>query len=260
MPEITKHVPGMFSWADLGTTDVAAAKQFYTGLFGWTYRDDPMGPDSFYSRAFLGDKDVCALFKQQPEQAKLGIPPHWDSYITVESADAAAAAASAAGGKVLAPPFDVFDAGRMTVLQDPTGAVIAAWQPKQHLGARLMNEAGTLCWTELMTGDTDAAGTFYGRVFGWTPDLMPMPTGAYTVFKAGGQSACGMMAFPPGMPPMPPCWTVYFAVKSCDESAGKASSTGGKVLNPPTDIPGVGRFAVLQDPQGVVFAILEPKM
>jgi hypothetical protein len=258
MPEITKHTPGMFSWAELGAADVPGAKKFYSELFGWTYQDDPMGAEGVYSRALAGGKDVCAIYPQQAEQAKQGVPPHWAAYITVESADALAEKAGRLGGKALMPPFDVMDVGRMVVIQDPTGATIAGWQPRKHIGARLMNEPGALCWVELMTTDVEAAGKFYANAFGWKPESMPMPTGTYTVFTVGEQPAAGMMALPPEMKGAPPHWLVYFAVQGCDDTAAKANSLGGQIVSPPMDIPTVGRFAVLQDPARVTFAILQP--
>jgi predicted enzyme related to lactoylglutathione lyase len=258
MPEITKHEPGMFCWSDLGTTDVAAAKKFYSAIFGWSYQDDPMGPDQVYSRALVDGKDVCAIYAQQQEQAKMGIPPHWASYIAVTSADDAEAKAGQFGGKAAMPAFDVFDAGRMTVVMDPSGAAIGAWQAGKHIGARVSGEPGTLCWTELMTNNIDAAGRFYCGVFGWSPEAMPMPSGTYTVFKASDKPAAGMMAFPPEMQGIPPHWMVYFQVAGADATVAQATSLGAKVYAPPQDIPGVGRFAVLADPQGVAFAILQP--
>jgi predicted enzyme related to lactoylglutathione lyase len=261
MPEVTKHTPGMFSWADLGTTDPAAAKKFYTALFGWSYQDDPMGPNEVYSRALLDGKDVCAIYRQQAEQAKMGIPPHWASYVTVDSADATAERATKAGGNVPMPPFDVFDAGRMVFVMDPTGAAIAGWEPRKHIGARVFGDPGALCWTELMTTDTDRAGKFYCDVFGWTTEAMSMDKGgSYTIFKVGDRGAAGMMATPPEMKGIPPHWMVYFAVADCDATVAKCTAEGGKVFFPATDIPSVGRFAVLSDPQGVAFSVLQPKM
>ena len=99
MPEITKHAPGTLCWADLGTTDVAAAKAFYAALAGWTFRDMPIGPGQVYSMAQIGGKDVCAIYKQMDDQAKMGVPPHWQPYIAVDSADAACSRAAAAGGR-----------------------------------------------------------------------------------------------------------------------------------------------------------------
>src|SRR5919197_2424863 len=145
MGERTQHAPGTFSWADVTTTDQEAAKAFYTGLFGWEIEDVPVGEGVFYSMARVGGRDVAAISPQPPQQRDAGVPPVWNSYITVESADAAAERAAELGATVHAPPFDVMDAGRMAVIQDPQGAFFMVWQPKSHHGAQLVNAPGALC-------------------------------------------------------------------------------------------------------------------
>lgn len=261
MTVMTKHEPGTFSWADLGTPDVAAAKKFYTALFGWSYRDDPMGPGEFYSRALLGGHDVCALYPQRDQQKQLGVPPHWSAYITVTSADDVAKQVKAAGGTVVMEPFDVFDAGRMLFLEDPSGGTIAGWEPRKHIGAGVMFQPGALCWAELDTTNVDAAGKFY-TALGWKAETNDVGTGPYTVFKAGDVATAGMMAMPPPMQAqgIPSTWSVYFAVADCDATIATAKTNGGSVAVPSTNIPTVGRFAFLLDPQGIAFGILQPAM
>src|SRR5215469_6175942 len=124
MGERTKYTPGAFSWTDLTTADQPAAKQFYSDLFGWTAVDNPIGDDMVYSMMQIGGKDVAAISPQMQAQREAGAPPTWNSYVTVESADAAADRAQKLGATVSAPPFDVFDAGRMAVIQDPQGAFL----------------------------------------------------------------------------------------------------------------------------------------
>src|SRR5262245_9257990 len=165
--EISKHAPGTFCWVELATTDQRGAKKFYSELFGWSANDMPMGPDSFYSIMQLRGKDAAALYQLDQEQRARGVPPHWNLYIAVESADEAAKAITAAGGKTMMDPCDVFDAGRMCVAQDPTGATFAVWQPGKNIGVQVSNEANAFCWGELATRDAAAATAFYGKVFGW---------------------------------------------------------------------------------------------
>jgi predicted enzyme related to lactoylglutathione lyase len=184
----------------------------------------------------------------------MGIPPHWQSYVTVADVDATAAAVPKAGGTVLAGPFDVMDAGRMAVLADPTGAVIAAWQPKNHIGAELVNEHGTLTWNELMSPDIPKASKFYKAVFGWDAETSEGQGMTYTEFKLDGQSIAGGMA--PPMEGIPPVWGVYFAVDDADATMAEATKRGATVLNGPIDIP-IGRFAVMMDPQGAVFSVIK---
>ncbi|MBV8952007.1 MAG: VOC family protein [Actinobacteria bacterium] len=188
------------------------------------------------------------------EQAAQGIPPHWQSYVTVADADASAATAKKAGGTVLAEPFDVMDVGRMAVVADPTGAVIALWQAKNHIGAELVNEPGTLTWTELISPDVPKAAKFYKALFGWDSETSEGPPMTYTEFKLDDQSIAGAMA--PPMEGIPPNWGVYFAVDDTDKTIAEATKRGATVLNGPIDIP-VGRFAVLMDPQGAVFSVIK---
>lgn len=255
--EISKHTPGTFCWVELATTDQNAAKTFYGELFGWGANDLPMGPDSSYTMFQLHGKDIGAVYQQMPDQVSQGIPPNWLSYIAVENADEMARAIKAAGGQLMMEPFDVFDAGRMAVAQDPTGAVFAIWQAGKNCGVGIKNENNVMCWQELTTRDVEAAKTFYSTVFGWnavTKDGGPMP---YTEIDLNGQQFGGMLKMAAEWGEMPSHWMVYFAVADCDATTQKAESLGGKVCVPPTDIPNTGRFAVLQDPQNAFFSIIK---
>jgi len=146
MPNIDKHPPGAFCWIELATSDQKAAKDFYCSLFGWSASDMPMGPGDFYTMFKLDGRDSGAAYTLRPDQRAQGVPPHWMIYIAVESADQTAARAAELGAKVFAPPFDVYDAGRMAVLQDPTGAVFSIWQPKKNTGIGIAGVHGALCW------------------------------------------------------------------------------------------------------------------
>ena len=251
MTNVDKHEPGSFSWPELATNDPVAAKKFYTSLFGWATEDSPAGPAMVYTTLKKGDRSVGALYQDAKEK---NIPPHWNTYVTVASADAAAQKAKGLGGKVLAEAFDVMEFGRMTVVQDPQGATICLWQPKQHIGAQVVNEPGALCWCELDTTDTASAQKFYTGLFGWGAKVSP----EYTEWQKNGTSIGGMMKIPEQWGPMPPSWLVYFAADDVDATAAKAEKSGGKTIVPPTNIPDMGRFAVLADPQGAVFAIFRP--
>jgi hypothetical protein len=253
MSEVTQHAPGSFCWVELSTTDANGAKKFYTGLFDWTIQDIPIGPDMVYTELQIRQRNVAALCKQQPAEAAAGVPSHWQCYVAAEDAEAIGRKAVELGGKLILPAMDVFDYGRMAVIQDPTGAVFSVWQARKHIGAEIVGETGSMCWHELYTTDTDTAGRFYTGLFGW--GVKPSPE--YSEFQNNGTSMAGMMAITPQMGPMPPCWGVYFTVDDCDAAAEKAKALGGKVLMGPGDIPHVGRFAVIQDPQGAVFSIIK---
>ena len=257
MQEVTKYEPGTFCWVELATSDSAAAKTFYSQLFGWECVDNPMGPDSFYTILRLNGKDVGGLFQLMPEMAAEGVPPNWLSYVSVANADETAEKAKAAGATLMKEPFDVATLGRMAVIQDPTGGVFALWQPLEHQGAGVYNLPGSFCWNELGTHDTQKAGEFYSELFGWPRETNQFGPIEYTMFSGSDRPAGGMFKITPEMGPMPPHWLVYFAVDDCDASVQKATELGAAVMKPADDIPEIGRFAILTDPQGAAFAIIK---
>ena len=259
MPELTSHTPGTFSWTELATTDQKGAVAFYRGLFGWDVNDQPIGEGETYSIFQMRGKDVGAAYTMRPDERQTGAPPHWNNYVAVSNADEAVKKAQSLGGKVLAPPFDVMDHGRMAVLQDPTGAVFQVWQAKSHIGIRIANEPGALCWTELTTSDTKAAEKFYTQLFGWTPKHgaggAPME---YTEFSVGGRPAIGMLPKPAQMPAhIPSYWMPYFQVANIEAATAKAKQLGAKLMVGPQQIPDAGQFAIFNDPQGAMFALFQ---
>lgn len=252
MGERTQFAPGTFSWADLATTDQAAAKEFYSGLFGWVAQDMPVGEGVFYSMMSLDGKSVAAIAPQPQQQRDAGAPPSWQSYVTVEDADAVVERATELGGTAHAPAFDVMEAGRMAVLQDPHGAFFMIWQPRQHIGASLVNAPGALSWNELASPDFDVATAFYGGLFGWTFAPLEGSPEPYLLIQNGERGNGGVR---PLMPPgVPPHWLVYFGVADLDASLSKLDQLGGSRVTEPTDIQ-VGRIAVVRDPQGAAFAL-----
>jgi uncharacterized protein len=259
MPNIDHHAPGSFCWIELATTDQNAAKAFYEALFGWQAADMPMGPGDFYTMFRFQGRDAAATYTLRPDQRSQGVPAHWMLYIAVESADNSAQRAAGLGGQVLAPAFDVFDAGRMAVLQDPTGASFSVWQPKAHTGIGVASVDGTLCWADLDTPDRDRAGTFYSRLFGWELGKEDEePAHAYWHIKNGEEFIGGMTPASHRNPNAPPHWLAYFLVSDCDTSAAKAKDMGAKLFMPPTTFEHVGRISVIADPQGAVFATFQP--
>ena len=259
MTEVTKHENGSFSWAELATSDPKAAKAFYSGLFGWSIVDTPIGPgpEDVYTRLQIGGKDVAALHKLHPGQVAAGVPPNWVTYFTVTDVDATTKKVKSAGGNVLVEPFDVMDLGRMSCVQGPEGAVFYLWQAKKHIGQERVGENGVPCWTELQTKDAGKSGKFLVDVIGY--GLKTDPAGAYTELQVGKTSVAGMR--PIGSAEiLPPHWLIYFMVADADASTKKAQSLGAKILMPPMDIEKVGRFSVLADPQGAAFALFKPAM
>jgi len=254
MGERTNYTPGTFCWTDLTTTDQGAAKAFYSGLFGWKAEDLPVGEGFVYSMMRLNGKDVAAISPQPRQQREAGIPPAWNSYVAVESADAVADRASELGATVHAPPFDVLESGRMAVIQDPQGAFFMPWQARQHSGAKLVNAPGALAWNELASPDLDASSAFYSELFAWTLEPFEGSPGTYLVIRNGDSGNGGFREVNQGEPPN---WSVYFGTEDIDDGLAKVEELGGEKLMPePVDI-GVAKIGIVRDPQGAFFTLYD---
>lgn len=256
MPIITKYAPGEFCWADLGTTDVTGAKLFYQALFGWKAKDVPMGNGEYYSIMRVSGKDACALYPMQDVQRKKKAPPSWLPYIAIKEVDATVKSAKAARGKVIMGPMDVMDQGRQAVMLDPSGAAFSIWQARKHYGAQISGKSGTICWHDLNTKKTSAASKFYSKVFGWKAIDQKYDGNAYHLFKVKRKNVGGMWPYP--MKKLPSCWITYWQVASCAKIVAKAKRLGGRALLGTILVPEMCRFAILRDPQGAVFGVLEP--
>ena len=249
---------GNFCWNELATRDAAASKAFYTELFGWGSEATPMPGDAGgeYTLLKLGEIPIGGLYEMNAPQFE-GVPPHWAVYVSVEDVDATVAKAAEGGGKVVWGPFDVPDVGRMAGIADPTGAVICAFQ---NTGSPhrpdMESQVGSFCWAELHTNDTDAAGAFYEKVFGWSPKSSDAGPMKYYEWINGGTPIGGMMQIDPNWGPVPPNWTTYVSVADCDATVAKAAELGAKTLVPPTTIPEVGRFSMFMDPAGAGIAVI----
>ncbi len=176
----------------------------------------------------------------------------------VGSADDAAKRAADLGGTVLKDAFDVFNAGRLAVLQDPTGAVFCVWEPKENKGTGIAHVDGTLRWADLSTPDPQRASKFYSGLFGW--QIMSDdedPEHNYLHIKNGEHFIGGIPPASYRQPGTPPHWLPYFNAFNCDAVADKAKALGAKFYLPPMTMENVGRFAVLADPQGAVFALFQ---
>ncbi|HET7483464.1 MAG TPA: VOC family protein [Actinomycetota bacterium] len=257
MPEISKHVETMYSYADLATTDLRGAIDFYTGLFGWDVDEVPLGESGqVYAIFKKNGKTTAAAADQQPQQREAGVPPMWNTYFTVYDVDNRTKEAERAGGTIHAGPFDVFDNGRMSVIQDPNGAFFSIWQPATSIGAEVMHEHGALTWTESVQTDIEKGRAFYGELFGWDFDSMGMGDGkTYTVCKKDDVNVCGLME--PLGPDMPSFWLNYFAVDDCGAAVAAARDLGAQIMRDATPIPGVGTFGLINDPQGAGFGVLQ---
>jgi uncharacterized protein len=246
MGERDRYAPGTLSWAELMTSDGEAAKAFYGRLFGWGFDDRPAGEAGTYTMCMLGDRAAAGLMAAPDE------PPHWNCYITVASADDAARRAQELGATIAAPPFDVMEAGRMAVVQDPTGAFVCVWEAREHPGAQVVNVPGAMTWNDLATPDVAAAARFYGEWLGWTTEEIPGAQG-YTVIRNGDRTNGGMR---PLAAEEPPNWMPYFGVDDLEAASDRVTEGGGRVLVPKMTVP-AGSFVVFADPQGAVSALFE---
>ena len=185
------------------------------------------------------------------------MPPHWNCYVTVEYADASAARAAELGATLLAEPFDVFDAGRMAAFADPQGAVLSVWQPKENIGAGLVNVPGALTWNDLISPDVEASAAFYRALFGWEISEMEGSGGQYWSITNDGRLNGGMMPMPEGGHP---AWNLYFACEDVDATIARAGELGGETVMGPMDVPNGSRFAILRDPRNAVFSVASGAM
>jgi len=257
MTRMTEHPHGHWCWMELSTTDADGAKAFYGELLGWDFFDTPAGPDMTYTFLRLDGDDVGALYAQPAAQREAGVPPHWLIYAAVDDVDAAVARIGELGG-VAEGPYDVGEAGRCAMVTDPQGARFALWWAGEHCGAARLGEPGAWVWSELLTRDPEAAEAFYGGLFGWGCQASPSaPPGTYSEWKDGDESVGGLMELPAEWGgAVPPHWMLYLQVEDPDATAARAAELGGRVEVPPTDVPGVGRFTLLADPQGARFTAM----
>ena len=259
MGERAEHAPGTFSWVDVASTDLDGATAFYEGLLGWDHVDAPIGDGAVYRMFGLRGKNVAAGAELRDEERSHGIPPHWNNYVTVTSADDTAARVSELGGNLMMDPFDVFDSGRMAVFTDPTGAVLCVWEPRAHIGAELVNDPGCLTWNELSTTDVDRAKGFYADLFGWSYEDVGTDEMPYTTIRNGDRMNGGIRPW-----------------ETQEQQSGRAAQLDSllhvgrprsqrhadrrarrQVMVGPMAILQGSRIAVARDPQGAVFALFE---
>jgi len=267
MSDQDRYIAGVPCWTDTTQRDPQAAREFYGGLFGWTFQDaTPEGVPGTYTLALLPGGDVGAIASRDDDDGST--PPSWTTYIWVTDADETVAKVRAAGGSVLAEPSEAAGAGRMAAVADPAGAVFYLWQPQAHRGAAVVNEPGSVVFNTLETPDLDGARDFYGAVFGWElhdgfwslpayADFLERRTpgrhaamadagapasfeAAVAAARAGDHTGSGAR------------WDVTFAVADADAAAARARELGGRVDVEPFDAPWT-RATVITDPQGATF-------
>ena len=234
-------------WVDYGASDVEAAKEFYGRLFGWEFTG---GEPQFggYIVATRNGESAAGLSPLMDP----GDSPGWTTYFAADDARAAADRVREAGGTVVVEPMEVGPLGTMVIALDPQGNAFALWQAGQHPGVRVYNEPGALVWNEAAVEDPASAREFYSTVFGFTFDEGSGAEG-YTTFATGGNPLGDLGGLRPGSPKG---WTVSFAVESVDDTVAQVEPAGGKVTMAPKDTE-YGRFAVVEDPWGAPFAVMQ---
>jgi predicted enzyme related to lactoylglutathione lyase len=244
---------GQFVWYEDMTKDPREAIAFYSEVVGW--RTEPF-QGSDYTMWVSKQGPLGGVMKQAGEQAKEGAPAHWLAHVQVDDVEAAAARAKLLGGRIYKAPTDIPTVGRFAVIADPQGAAIAIFKPAGEMPLHDVTEDGEFCWNELMTTDTAAAFKFYSDLFGWkiVEEMDMGPMGTYRVFGVGDNRLGGMMTTPKGHA-SPPAWLFYAETSDLDAALRRATTKGAKLLNGPMDVPGGGRIAQFEDPQGAAFAL-----
>lgn len=246
----TRNTPwpnGTPCWVDYGASDLDATKRFYADLLGWEYTGGEPEFGGYVTATRNGEQAAGLGPQQDPDD-----PPRWTTYFAADDAAAVAARITDAGGTVLVEPMEVGPMGTMVIALDPQGNPFGLWQSGMHTGFRIFNEPGGVTWNEAAVDDPDGARAFYGQVFGFRFDEMP-EAGGYTTFATDDRPLGGLGGHQPGSPKG---WTTCFSVASTDDAVATAEAAGGKVTMAATDTP-FGRFAVLEDPWGAAFSVME---
>lgn len=241
-----KFTHGQFVWRELATSDPKKAAAFYSELFGWKITETDMGGGFIYRLVHLGDRQIAGIWT-----AEKGMPTFWGGYISVDDVDAAAKRASAAGGSVFKEPADIPNVGRFAVVCDGQRAVTMPFKSAQGDPEKSARPGpGEFCWESLGTTNAAAAKEFYTKVYGWeVKEFAPgMP-----YFAAGDAQVASFMEDAK----QHPAWMSYVAVAKLGEARDRAKRLGATIIAEEIPVPGIGKFAVIQDPQGAFLSLFE---
>jgi predicted enzyme related to lactoylglutathione lyase len=248
---------GRFVWYELLTTDMEAAKAFYTSVIGWGTRDASL-PGAAYKLFTVGDVSVSGLMSLPPEARKMGAEPRWLGYVGVTDVDAVADRIKHRGGTVHVPPTDMPGISRFSIVADPQLATFAVVQQMSQEQRDALGKPGYVGWHELFAADWEKVFAFYGELFDWRKaDADVDPMGTYQLFAAGGQTIGGMFTKPPMVPVS--FWLYYFNVDDIDAAAARVTAGGGRILEGPIEVPGGRKIVRCTDPQDAMFALTEKR-
>ena len=251
------YADGQFCRVDLMSRNLSEAKQFYTSLFGWQAIDQDTQGGPPYTIFTLAERQLCGLGQMSDEMQASGMPPVWNSYVSVDDLEKTLARAEQLGATVTMPAMQVVDAGKMAVIQDPTGAFVSFWEKINHWGAAHVNDPNTWVWNELLCNNPNSAISFYSQLFEWRFEKEQSDSpNDYWLFENDQLRNGGLMQITEDMQGCPPNWSVYFAVSEIDRATDGVQRFGGQVLNGPFEVS-VGQIAVVTDPQGAAFQLIQ---
>ncbi len=262
MPLLEKYQHGVPCWIDLATTDLEAAKEFYSGLFGWSYIDEQMGEMGIgaYSMAMVDDIATATIYELGPDQLRPVAKPAWNVYVVVNDIEATLQNVQQNSGTVVLDATDVDRAGRVAVIEDPTSCQATLWQPDEFQASLIRAEPGAFTWAEHASTDRERSVRFYENVLGIETVTTPMGNlDAYTTWMVGDIAVAGMFQWPDEMiaDGVPSMWFVYFQVNDLDASVEYVETNGGQAMADAPVETDVGRILVMRDPQGADFCIIE---
>jgi hypothetical protein len=249
--------PGLPCWNEIASADPATAKAFYRQVMGWEAVDQPMDPGGVYTLFRSAGREVAGCYRLRPEQHAVGVAPHWLVYLSVTDSHDAAARAGRLGGHTLLPPTEVPDMGRFAVVAAPGGALLGLWQDLTDAPWEEPPQApGHPCWAELHTRDPQQAEAFYRGLVDWRAGEREYGGRSYTVLFREERPVASLDTDPVA-PEGRDLWLPYFAVADAAAALAAAEAAGGRVARELRTVPGLGRYGVVQDPEGALFAVKE---
>jgi predicted enzyme related to lactoylglutathione lyase len=257
--------PGKFEWADLYTGDLETAEQFYTGLFGWSasassdprsYKDPKGGHKREYIVLSENGVPVAGLVQRSGPVSKTEHPARWVGYFAVSNLAASLKSVTAAGGKVASSEHRVPDRGKQAIIVDPDGAVVGLLQSSSGDLADRDPAAGQWLWFELYSQDPKTAGVFYQRAFNYEfgPDSKSDKPDHYFL-TSGARARAGITSL--HFAGAKPDWLGFVRVDDLEGSLSKVKSLGGEVVVPTQQSRSESRFALVSDPTGGVFGLVQ---